>query len=134
MRKRDGRVRVLIEDSLESGDPVPTAKTHPMTRDATQVLSSHQWHTVGKTSINPENPNDLIPKVLEVVAEAENCDPADIGPPLLQTVVDIDAVKQALFDTTNTTNVSAAVCTRFFYRGWRITLDSDGKIFVADSG
>lgn len=103
-----------------------------MTQNATQMLSSHQWNTVGETSIDPENPNDLIAEILEIIAETEDCDPADIGPPLLETVIDIDAIKQGLFDTTNTTDISTVASIRFFYRGWRVTVDSDGRILVAD--
>jgi hypothetical protein len=104
-----------------------------MSENATRVLSSQQWCTVAEESVDPTEPDDLLLGIVEAVGEAENRDPAEIESPPLSAVIDVGGVERALFDTGGLTDSPVTADVRFLYRGWRITVNSDGSIFVAES-
>jgi hypothetical protein len=81
----------------------------------------------------PDRGPELVTVIIETVAAVEGVEPTAITNPVLYREVDIESVKDALFGADyhgdrglNDVSVS------FDYRGFRVTIRSDGWVQVAD--
>lgn len=90
-----------------------------------------KWQAVEQKLYNPESDTELTSVIIELVAAAEETEVTSFEGQLLYDVVNIEAVEDALFgrDGTSCGVVNGSV--RFEYRGYRITISSDGWIQVA---
>lgn len=80
----------------------------------------------------PDLGADLTTVVIEAVAAAEGVSITEVKEPPLYEVVDIAAIKEALFDAkaTDTRGVNGGTL-GFEYRGYHITVRGDGWVQVA---
>jgi hypothetical protein len=103
--------------------------------DSRDVHSEPGWQVVEQRLYEPDGRPDLTTVVVEAVAAVEGVEATDIRKPLLYDVVDIAAVRDALFgpratDADGVTGGSLA----FEYRGLRVTVRGDGWVLVARQG
>lgn len=91
-----------------------------------------EWQTVEQRLYEPGSGPELTTVVIEAVAAAEEAEILGIEQPPLYEAVDIDAVKNSLFDATDpdTSGVTGNSLS-FEYRGYRITVHGDGWVHVA---
>lgn len=91
-------------------------------------------HVVEQRAYDPAAGPDLTTVIVEAVAAAEGVEFTSIKEPPLYEVVDIAAVKDALFGATESdTRGVTGGSLDFEYRGYRITVRADGWVQVAES-
>jgi hypothetical protein len=92
-----------------------------------------KWEVVGQHLYDPTTGPDLATVVIESVAAAEGVDATSITEPILFDVVDITAVKDALFGVSlGAKRNGSGGSFDFEYRGFRITVRGDGWVQVAE--
>jgi hypothetical protein len=93
------------------------------------------WQVVEQRLYEPEGRPDLTTVVVEAVAAAEGVEATDIRKPLLYDVVDIAAVRDALFGPRATgADGGTTGSLAFEYRGLRVRVRGDGWVLVARRG
>lgn len=101
-------------------------------RTGDDVVTTGESEVVEQRLYDPTSGPDLTTVIVEAVAAAEGVDATDIKEPLLYDVVDVAAVKDALFGTgpSDARGMSGGSLT-FEYRGFQITVRGDGWVQVA---
>lgn len=95
--------------------------------------SRTEREVVAQRVYDPASGPDLTSVVIMTIADAEGVPATEIRDPPLYDVVDIAAVKDALFGSTATGSRGMAGGTlEFPYRGYRVTVRGDGWVQVAD--
>lgn len=91
------------------------------------------WRVVERRHYDPDSGPDLTTVVVEAVTAAEGTDAKDIGDPPLYDVVDVVAIRDALFGTKqmDARGVTGGSLV-FEYRGYRVTVRSDGWVRLAE--
>lgn len=69
-------------------------------------------------------------RIVTEIADREGVDPTTLSPPL-HDVIDPDAL-DALFTSTATTHRDGEASVSFTYKGYDITVDSDGELTVRE--
>ncbi|QZP39556.1 HalOD1 output domain-containing protein [Halobaculum magnesiiphilum] len=92
-----------------------------------------EYHVVEQRAYDPADGSDLTTVIIEAVATADGVEKTSIREPPLYEVVDIAAVKDALFGGTEP-NIRGATGSSFDfeYRRYRITVRGDGWVQVAE--
>ena len=92
-----------------------------------------EYHVIEQRAYDPIADPDLTTVVIEAVAAAEGVAPTSITEPPLYEVVDIAAVKDALFGAMDPdARAVTSGSLDFEYRGYRITVRGDGWVHVAE--
>lgn len=91
-------------------------------------------HVIEQRMYDPATGPDLTTVIVEAVAVAEGVESTSIKEPPLYEVVDIAAVKDALFGATESdTRGVTGGSLDFEYRGYQITVRDDGWVQVAET-
>lgn len=91
------------------------------------------WAVTEQRAYHRDHPADLTTVVIEAVAAAEGVDPPSIKSPPLYEVVDTAALEATFFGPRVADERRAAVGNAtFHYRGFRVTVRSDGWVQVAE--
>ncbi len=91
------------------------------------------WRTVEQRSYDPDGDAELTTVVVEAVAAAEGVDATAVTSPPLYEAVDVTAIEEGFFarDVAGSSRDSTGSID-FHYRGFRVTVDSDGWVRVAE--
>lgn len=101
--------------------------------DSMDETEAAEWRVTEQRVYDPAAGPDLTTVVIEAVAAADGVSISRIKDPPLYEVVDIAAVKDALFGPSeNGTRGVTGGSLDFEYRGYRITVRGDGWVQVAE--
>lgn len=102
-------------------------------RNDTSVEGTTGWQVVEQRAYDRDGPDDLTTVVVETVAAAEGVDMTAIRSPPLFEVVDTSAIEAGFFGPeTSGENRDSVGRVDFEYRGFRVTVRSDGWVLVAE--
>ena len=92
-----------------------------------------EWEHVVQKPVDLSEYGGLTPTIVTAVAEAEGVSPMEVQSPPLYEVLDTAALEAALFPAGRSEHVPEGnVSTEFMYRGYRITVRSDGWVRVCE--
>jgi hypothetical protein len=104
-------------------------------RDETTRQDDAEWQVVEQGAYDRAKSFDLTAVIVEAVAAAEGVDVTDIGAPPLYDVVDVSAIEDSFFGPSVTGECRDSLgSVDFEFRGFRVTVRSDGWVQVAERG
>jgi len=91
------------------------------------------WNVVTQRRYDPAEPGELTTEVVYAIAEATGVEPVELdGPPLYESV-DVPSIESMFFGPGRNWESDRAVgSVTFHYVDYRIAVDSDGRITVAE--
>jgi len=101
-------------------------------REHSNIDEESEWNVVAQRVYEREGPDDLTTVIIEAVAAAEGIDATEVTDPPLYEVVDASAIEASFFgqEAAGESRDSSGTV-QFEYRGFRVTVRSDGWVQVA---
>lgn len=91
-----------------------------------------EWEAIVHRSFECDDELDIVREIIEAVAAAEGVDPMMLGSSLFEAV-NVVAIEALFFDRTSQGQQRHCTGTvHFRYRGFRVTVTSDGQVTVAE--
>lgn len=92
-----------------------------------------EWQSVAEHSFEPESDGGLVEALITAIAAAERTEPMTIMSPPLFANIDVFALEELFFEHPSDGASDALLGhVQFPYRGYRVTVTSDGQIVVAE--
>ena len=88
------------------------------------------WVFEAQTHYDPSDSRELTTAVISAIAEAESASLTEIESPPLHEVIDIIDIENALFGRGAVSRGDTESTVEFEYRGHKVSIESDGWIFV----
>lgn len=111
-----------------NGSPGTTGGSN--TEDSDSGPSAGDWAFEAQTHYDPSDSRELTTAIISAIAEAEGASITEIKSPPLHEVIDAIDVENALFGRGLVSREDTKSSAEFEYRGHRVSIESDGWIFV----
>lgn len=112
--------------------PVDHTDTSDSGRQSSRGKETVEWRSVAHRSFDRDGDVDLVMEIVEAVAAAEGIETRTLGSSLFEAV-NVTAIEAVFFERSILGQQRHCTGTvQFRYRGFRVTVTSDGQVIVAE--